>query len=53
MVSWVEIDDFAQELDDIKIGLGDAFKELIMRICGEGIVDEHGKYILIPARRRY
>jgi len=52
MVSWVEINDFAQELDDIKVGLGDAFKDLIIRICSEDIVDEHGEYILTPAKER-
>jgi len=52
MVSWVEIDNFAQKLDDINIGLGDVFKDLIIRICDEGIFNGHGRYVLIPAVHR-
>ena len=39
-VRWVEVDDFAQELDELKFGLGSRFKDLVIRIVNEGVIEQ-------------
>jgi len=55
MVTWAEIDDFAQDLDDgnepLKGEAGSQFKDLIVRICKEGFEDAHGKRIFPPQQK--
>jgi hypothetical protein len=53
MVDWAEIDDFAQDLDDLdKLlrmhehgDLGSRFKDIILRIAREGLYDEDEEII--------
>ena len=52
MVTWQEIDDFTQLLDEPQPyeDKGSAFKTLITRIIKEGLIDEHEKQVILSKK---